>query len=106
MAADGSISVTTVDGSAIAGQVGIFGFPDGSELSSLGGNRFAAPPGIAATPVQSVVEQGAIEGANLDAVHGTMQLILVQRQAEMMQKALSVFHNDFDKTASEDLGRV
>ena len=28
-----------------------------------------------------------------------MQLILVQRQAEMMQKALTVFHNDFDKTA-------
>jgi flagellar basal-body rod protein FlgF/flagellar basal-body rod protein FlgG len=35
-----------------------------------------------------------------------MQLILVQRQAEMMQKALSVFNNDFDKTAAEDLGRV
>jgi flagellar basal-body rod protein FlgF len=30
----------------------------------------------------------------------------VQRQAEMMQKALSVFNNDFDKTASEDLPRV
>jgi flagellar basal-body rod protein FlgF len=35
-----------------------------------------------------------------------MQLVLVQRQAEMMQKALSVFNNDFDKTASEDLPRV
>jgi flagellar basal-body rod protein FlgF/flagellar basal-body rod protein FlgG len=35
-----------------------------------------------------------------------MQLILVQRQGEMMQKALSVFYNDFDKTATEELGRV
>jgi flagellar basal-body rod protein FlgF len=35
-----------------------------------------------------------------------MQLILVQRQAEMMQKALSTFNNDFDKTAAEELGRV
>ena len=52
------------------------------------------------------IEQGSIEGANEDAVHGTMQLVLVQRQAEMMQKALSVFNNDFDKTASEDLPRV
>ena len=54
----------------------------------------------------AAVEQGAVEGANEDAVHGTMQLVLVQRQAEMMQKALSVFNNDFDKTASEDLPRV
>ena len=52
------------------------------------------------------VQEGALEGTNLDAVHGTMQLILVQRQAEMMQKALSVFNNDFDKTASEEIGRV
>jgi flagellar basal-body rod protein FlgF len=30
----------------------------------------------------------------------------MQRQAEMMQKAVSIFSNDFDKTASEDLPRV
>jgi flagellar basal-body rod protein FlgF/flagellar basal-body rod protein FlgG len=35
-----------------------------------------------------------------------MQLVLVQRQAEMMQKALSVFNNEFDKTAAEDLPKV
>jgi len=57
---------------------------------------------LVATPVQ----EGSLEGANVDAVHGTMQLILVQRQAEMMQKALSTFNNDFDKTAAEELGRV
>ena len=39
-------------------------------------------------------------------MHGTMQLILVQRQAEMMQKALSIFDTSFDKTAVEELGRV
>jgi flagellar basal-body rod protein FlgF/flagellar basal-body rod protein FlgG len=53
-----------------------------------------------------VIEQGYIEGANQDAVHGSMQLVLVQRQAEMMQKALSVFNNEFDKTATEELPRV
>jgi flagellar basal-body rod protein FlgF/flagellar basal-body rod protein FlgG len=52
------------------------------------------------------IQQGTIEGANQDAVHSTMQLVLVQRQAEMMQKALSVFNNDFDKTATEELPRV
>jgi flagellar basal-body rod protein FlgF len=61
-----------------------------------------------AAPVASdaLMEQGAVEGSNEDGVHGTMQLVLVQRQAEMMQKALSVFNNDFDKTAAEELPRV
>ena len=103
---DGSISVTTEGVSAIAGQVGVFGFPAGTELMAQGTNRFAAPDGVQPAVVSAPVQQGALEGANLDAVHGTMQLILVQRQGEMMQKALSVFYNDFDKTATEELGRV
>ena len=106
IAADGSISVTTDEGSAIAGKVGVFGFPADAEMEALGSNRFAAPDGAQPTSLDTAIQQGSLEGANLDAVHGTMQLILVQRQAEMMQKALSVFHNDFDKTAAEDLGRV
>ena len=106
VASDGSISVTTAEGSAIAGKVGVFGFPADTDLVAQGANRFAAPDGVQPASVDAAIEQGSLEGANLDAVHGTVQLILVQRQAEMMQKALSVFNNDFDKTAAEDLGRV
>ncbi len=102
---DGSISVDTAGGSAIAGKVGMFDFTNKSVLTAEGANRFSANGAkpIAAT---ALVEEGSVEGANEDSVHGTMQLVLVQRQAEMMQKALSVFNNDFDKTASEDLPRV
>ena len=105
ISADGSISVATVDGNAIVGQVGVFDFTDKSALTAEGANHFSAN---GAKPVVSnaSVQQGSVEGANEDAVHGTMQLVLVQRQAEMMQKALSVFNNDFDKTASEDLPRI
>lgn len=106
IAPDGSISVTTPDGSAIAGKIGIFSFPSETDLTALGTNRFGAPAGTQPITSDATIQQGALEGANLDAVHGTMQLILIQRQAEMMQKALSVFNNDFDKTAAEDLGRV
>ena len=106
IAPDGSISVTTPDGSAIAGKIGIFNFPPDADLTALGTNRFAAPAGVQPRSSDATIQQGALEGANLDTVHGTMQLILIQRQAEMMQKALSVFNNDFDKTAAEDLGRV
>jgi flagellar basal-body rod protein FlgF/flagellar basal-body rod protein FlgG len=102
---DGSISASTTDGSVIVGKVGAFDFSDRSVLTAEGSNRFSAN-GAKPVAANVSVEQGSVEGANEDAVHGTMQLVLVQRQAEMMQKALSVFNNDFDKTASEDLPRV
>jgi flagellar basal-body rod protein FlgF len=103
---DGSVSVTTDVGSAIVGQVGVFGFPQGAAMVAEGTNRFTPPTGVQAALVATPIQDGSLEGANVDAVHGTMQLILVQRQAEMMQKALSTFNNDFDKTAAEELGRV
>jgi flagellar basal-body rod protein FlgF/flagellar basal-body rod protein FlgG len=102
---DGNISVSTTDGSVIVGRVGAFDFTEKSVLTAEGANRFSAN-GAKPIPATALVEQGSVEGANEDAIHGTMQLVLVQRQAEMMQKALSVFNNDFDKIASEDLPRV
>src|ERR1700723_145201 len=105
VAPDGSISVSTPNGSAIVGRVGALDFTEKSVLTAEGANRFSAN-GAKPIPAAASVEQGSVEGANEDAIHGTMQLVLVQRQAEMMQKALSVFNNDFDKTASEDLPRV
>jgi flagellar basal-body rod protein FlgF len=107
VSSDGSVSVSTVDGNAIVGKVGVFDFSDKDKPSLIaeGANRFSAN---GAKPIAGTaqVEQGSVEGANEDAVHGTMQLVLVQRQAEMMQKALSVFNNDFDKTAAEELPKV
>jgi flagellar basal-body rod protein FlgF/flagellar basal-body rod protein FlgG len=102
---DGSISVSNANGSVIVGKVGTFDFTDKSALTAEGANRFSAN-GAKPIAANALVSEGSLERANEDSVHGTMQLVLVQRQAEMMQKALSVFNNDFDKTASEDLPRV
>ena len=87
------------------GRIATFDFKNRYALTAEGTNRFVAGN---ETPVvaNGTIEQGAIEGANQDAIHGSMQLVLVQRQAEMMQKALSVFNNEFDKTAAENLSRV
>jgi flagellar basal-body rod protein FlgF len=103
---DGSVSVAMPDGTnAIAGKIAVFDFTNRYALTAEGANRFTAD-GEKPVAGSGVIEQGALEGANQDAVHGSMQLVLVQRQAEMMQKALSVFNNDFDKTATEELPRV
>jgi flagellar basal-body rod protein FlgF len=103
---DGTVSVATADGSSIAGKVGVVDFADRSVLKAEGSNRFAVADGAKPVASNATVQQSSVEGANEDAIHGTMQLVLVQRQAEMMQKAMSVFNNDFDKTATEDLPRV
>ncbi len=105
VSADGTVSVSTDAGSAIAGKVGIMSYAS-SDLQAEGTNRFMAVEGAKQIASTATVQQGSLEGANQDAVHGTMQLMMLQRQAEMMQKALSVFSNDLDKTASEELGRV
>ena len=103
---NGDISVSAPDGtSAIAGRVGLVNYA-APDLAAAGANHFTVREGAAAQAATGTVQEGSLEGANEDAVQGTMQLMLVQRQAEMMQKALNVFHNDFDKTATEELGRV
>ncbi len=101
VSADGTVSV----GGDVAGKVGVFNLAS-SALTVEGANRFVAAAGTASTASDATVKQGAVEGSNQDAVHGTMDLMIVQRQAEMMQKALGVFNNDFDKTAVEELSKV
>jgi len=101
--ADGSISVA----GGVVAQVGVFTFPAGTQLMPEGANRYVAPAGVAAEPAkEATVHQGAIEGANQDVVQGSLDLIVMQRQAEMMQRALTVFHTDFNKFATEDLPKV
>jgi flagellar basal-body rod protein FlgF len=101
VSADGTVSVDA----GVVAKVGMFQIA-GSNLTMEGANRYMAAAGVTPTAADATVKQGAVEGSNQDAVHGTMQLILVQRQAEMMQKALGVFNNDFDKTAVEEISKV
>jgi flagellar basal-body rod protein FlgF len=101
--ADGTLSVA---GGAVA-IVGVVSFPPGTELTPEGANRYVAPKGLTASAARdSSVHQGALEAANQDVIQGSLDLIVMQRQAEMMQKALTVFHTEFNKFAAEDLPRV
>ncbi len=102
----GADGVLSVAGGAVA-TVGVFQFPPSAQLVPEGANRYVAPAGVAVTTSKDAeIHQGAIESANQDAVQGTLDLIVMQRQAEMMQKALTVFHTEFNKFATEDLPRI
>ena len=52
------------------------------------------------------VRQGMLESSNVNAVAASISLIAVQRQAEMLQRALSTFYSEFNHIAATDLPRV
>lgn len=100
---DGTIS----SNGAVAGKLKIVEFPAGTELSNVGNTDFAPPPNvqpIAAT--NSSVRQGSLEASNVNPVSSMIQLVEAQRNAEMMQRALTMFNSEMDKTASQDLPKV
>jgi flagellar basal-body rod protein FlgF/flagellar basal-body rod protein FlgG len=102
----GADGVLSVAGGTVA-TVGVLTFPAGTDLKPEGANRYVAPAGV--QPLASItasIHQGAIESANQDVVQGSLNLFVMQREAEMMQKALTVFHTEFNKIATEDLPRV
>lgn len=101
--ADGTLSVA---GGTVA-VVGVVSFPNGTNLTAEGANRYVAPKGVSPVLAKDAsVRQGALESANQDVVQGSLDLLMMQRQAEMMQRALTVFHTEFNKFAAEDLPRV
>jgi flagellar basal-body rod protein FlgF/flagellar basal-body rod protein FlgG len=100
---DGALSVA----GGVVATVGVFTFPRGTQLTPEGANRYLAPEAV--KPVLSknaAVHQGAVENANQGVIPGTMNLMLMQREAEMMQRVLTVFHTEFNKIATEDLPKV
>jgi flagellar basal-body rod protein FlgF/flagellar basal-body rod protein FlgG len=99
---DGAVSVN----GAIAGKIAVYAFASADALSAEGANRYAAIGGAQPLPADATIHQGALEASNQNVIEGSLQLVLMQRQAEMMQKAVSIFSNDFDKLAGEDLPRV
>jgi flagellar basal-body rod protein FlgF/flagellar basal-body rod protein FlgG len=102
----GSDGVLSAAGGAVA-TIGIFTFGKGAQLTPEGADRYVAPSGDPPIPVTDAsIHQGALEAANQDVVQGSLDLIVMQRQAEMMQKALTVFHTEFNRIATEDLPKI
>lgn len=99
---DGTISVA----GAIAGKLRLVEFAPQTNLASEGDTLLRAPDGSAQPAKQTSVRQSALEASNVNAVGAVMTLIGVQRQAEMMQRALTVFQSEFNRIAANDLPRV
>jgi flagellar basal-body rod protein FlgF/flagellar basal-body rod protein FlgG len=102
ISADGTVSV---DG-ALLTQLKLVDFAPGTQLSPEGSSNFAVPANAQTVPVTGQVRQGMLEASNSDPVTGAVALISLQRNAEMMQRALSIFNTEFNQTAVQELPRV
>jgi flagellar basal-body rod protein FlgF/flagellar basal-body rod protein FlgG len=102
ISADGTISS---DG-AVAGKLKLVSFPVGTQITSTGGTYYSAPPNSAEAATDSSVQQGVLESSNVNPISSMVELISAQRLAEMMQRALSMFNSEIDKTASQELPKV
>jgi len=102
ISADGTIS----SNGAVTGRLRLVDFPSGTALHGAGGSSYTAPANTALVATDSVVQQGALESSNVNPVSGMVELISAQRSDEMMQRALSMFNSEIDKTATQDLPKV
>jgi flagellar basal-body rod protein FlgF/flagellar basal-body rod protein FlgG len=102
----GSDGTLSVDG-AVAGKLRLAGFAAGTELTAVGSSYYVPAKGAAVTAAADTsVRQGMLESANVNPVAATVGLITVQREAEMLQRALNTFYSEFDHIAATDLARV
>ncbi len=78
------------DGAEV-GRLRVVAFVDPQVLEAAGGGLFRAPDGAEVVSAQETqVIQGARERSNTDAVRELVELIVIQRQYEAAQRALSV----------------
>jgi flagellar basal-body rod protein FlgF len=99
VSADGTISVK----GTIAGKLSVVEFPAGTTLQRLGQTYYSAPASSAVAAQASSVRQGMLEESNVSPVSSVVELISVQRAAEMMQHVLAMFNSDINKIATHEV---
>lgn len=102
VSSDGTVSV---DG-AVIGRLRIAEFAPDTTLTAQGKALYSAPAGSALLPASSSIRQGMLEESNVSPVEGVVQLIAIQRNAEMMQRVLTLFDSQMNQTAVQDLPHV
>jgi flagellar basal-body rod protein FlgF/flagellar basal-body rod protein FlgG len=99
IAEDGTVSVA----GAVAGQVRVAEFAPETVLVPEGESNFIAPAGADHDATNSKVEQGMLESSNVTVTQAMANLIVLQRHAELLERTLSIFQNDFNRTAVQQL---
>jgi len=99
---EGTLSVN----GALVAKLHIAQFVPGTQLLPEGNSKYIAPDGSEQPAVGFNVRQAFLESSNISPVAGAVDLIVLQRQADMMSRTLSIMNTDFNHPATQDVPRV
>jgi flagellar basal-body rod protein FlgF len=102
ISSDGTISVN----GNVVDKLQLAEFPPGTNLTAVGNATFSAPEGTAVPAVESTVRQGMLEGSNVSPMAGVVELTTVQRNTEMLGRALSALDGQLNQIAAQELPKV
>lgn len=102
ISADGTISQK----GAVVAQLKMVDFKPGSLIKAEGNSYYQAPAGADQAATDPRLSQGMLEGSNMDSMSGAVSLITLQRHAQLLEQALSIFHSVFNNAPAQDLSRV
>jgi flagellar basal-body rod protein FlgF len=102
ISADGSISTN----GALAGKLRMVEFMPGSSPVAMGNSYYSAPEKGLRPAAASYIRQTMLESSNVNPTMAVVDLITVQRHAEMLERAMTAFQSNLDHTAAADLPRV
>jgi len=99
---DGTVSVQ----GSVVGKVALVQFAPDVAMQAAGGSYYSAPAVAKTQPGSGSIKQGVLESSNVNPMVAVVGLIALQRQAEMLQKGLSLFYSEFNRIAANDLPKV
>jgi flagellar basal-body rod protein FlgF len=91
---------------AVAGKLRIVEFAPGSVPVAMGKSYYFAEKKDVRPAADSYVRQGMLESSNVNSVTAVVELIGIQRKAEMLERAMSAYYANFDHIAANDLPHV
>jgi flagellar basal-body rod protein FlgF len=99
---DGTISAS----GAVAGRLQVVEFAPGTIPMAAGNSYYSVPAAAVRTAADSNVRQGMLESSNVNSVKAVVDMIAVQRHAEMLERAMTVFASNLDHIAANDLPKL
>jgi len=99
---DGTVSVA----GSVVGKIRLVQFAPDVTIEAAGDSYYSAPAGTKPLAGAGSVKQGVLESSNVSPMAAVVGLIAMQRQAEMLQRSLSVFYSEFNRVATTDLPKV
>ncbi len=102
VSADGTVSQQ----GAVVAQLKLVTFKPGTPLKAEGNSYYQAPDKSGQPADDPRLAQGTLESSNTDPVTGTVGLMTLQRHAQLLEQAVSIFHSVFNNAPGQDLSRV